>query len=84
MYVYRYICIVLTFVSLARFFAPDGKHSTPQESGTATPQIALPVLPDSFLGWIPALYRVTEEQVLGLCWPGRFCGAHPDAYAAGR
>ncbi|TGJ85865.1 hypothetical protein E0Z10_g2877 [Xylaria hypoxylon] len=28
------------------------------------PQIALPVLPDSFLGWIPALYRVTEEQIL--------------------
>ncbi|KAI8635462.1 DUF221-domain-containing protein [Xylariaceae sp. FL1651] len=28
------------------------------------PDIALPVLPDSFLGWIPALYRVTEEQVL--------------------
>ncbi|KAI1764508.1 DUF221-domain-containing protein [Hypoxylon sp. FL1150] len=28
------------------------------------PQIALPALPDSFLGWIPALYRVTEEQVL--------------------
>ncbi|KAI1779545.1 DUF221-domain-containing protein [Hypoxylon cercidicola] len=28
------------------------------------PQIALPVLPDSFLGWIPALYKVTEEQVL--------------------
>ncbi|KAI0890152.1 DUF221-domain-containing protein [Annulohypoxylon maeteangense] len=28
------------------------------------PQIALPVLPDSFFGWIPALYRVTEEQVL--------------------
>ncbi|KAI1381989.1 DUF221-domain-containing protein [Hypoxylon crocopeplum] len=28
------------------------------------PQIALPILPDSFLGWIPALYRVTEEQVL--------------------
>ncbi|KAJ2983458.1 hypothetical protein NUW58_g6246 [Xylaria curta] len=28
------------------------------------PEIALPVLPDSFLGWIPALYRVTEEQVL--------------------
>ncbi|KAF2968796.1 hypothetical protein GQX73_g4756 [Xylaria multiplex] len=30
----------------------------------SNPQIALPVLPDSFLGWIPALYRVTEEQVL--------------------
>ncbi|KAI0841898.1 DUF221-domain-containing protein [Hypoxylon sp. FL0890] len=28
------------------------------------PQIALPKLPDSFFGWIPALYRVTEEQVL--------------------
>ncbi|KAI1147514.1 hypothetical protein F4825DRAFT_147175 [Nemania diffusa] len=28
------------------------------------PEIALPVLPDSFLGWIPALYRVSEEQVL--------------------
>ncbi|KAI1415839.1 DUF221-domain-containing protein [Hypoxylon sp. FL1857] len=28
------------------------------------PQIALPTLPDSFFGWIPALYRVTEEQVL--------------------
>ncbi|KAI0857918.1 DUF221-domain-containing protein [Xylaria cubensis] len=28
------------------------------------PEIALPVLPDSFLGWIPALFRITEEQVL--------------------
>lgn len=28
------------------------------------PQIALPILPDSFLGWIPALYRVTDAQVL--------------------
>ncbi|KAH9888287.1 hypothetical protein F4778DRAFT_755813 [Xylariomycetidae sp. FL2044] len=28
------------------------------------PQIHLPALPDTFLGWIPALYRVTEEQVL--------------------
>ncbi|KAK7747735.1 hypothetical protein SLS62_008879 [Diatrype stigma] len=28
------------------------------------PKIALPHLPDSFLGWIPALYKVTEEQVL--------------------
>ncbi|KAI8964825.1 DUF221-domain-containing protein [Daldinia sp. FL1419] len=28
------------------------------------PQIALPPLPDSFFGWIPALYRITEEQVL--------------------
>jgi len=28
------------------------------------PSIALPVLPDTFLGWIPALYKVTEQQVL--------------------
>ncbi|KAI1806419.1 DUF221-domain-containing protein [Daldinia bambusicola] len=28
------------------------------------PKIALPALPDSFFGWIPALYRITEEQVL--------------------
>ncbi|KAK8049629.1 hypothetical protein PG994_011359 [Apiospora phragmitis] len=28
------------------------------------PQIALPALPDTFLGWVPALYRVTDEQVL--------------------
>ncbi|KAI0483330.1 hypothetical protein GGR56DRAFT_623920 [Xylariaceae sp. FL0804] len=30
----------------------------------SNPQIALPALPDSFLGWVPALYRVTEEQIL--------------------
>lgn len=24
----------------------------------------LPELPDTFLGWIPALYRITEDQVL--------------------
>ncbi|KAK6087272.1 hypothetical protein SCUP234_01903 [Seiridium cupressi] len=28
------------------------------------PHINLPALPDSFFGWMPALYRVTEEQVL--------------------
>ncbi|OHE98458.1 hypothetical protein CORC01_06249 [Colletotrichum orchidophilum] len=28
------------------------------------PKIGLPTLPDTFLGWIPGLYRVTEEQVL--------------------
>lgn len=26
--------------------------------------IKLPALPDTFLGWIPALYRITEDQVL--------------------
>lgn len=28
------------------------------------PHVNLPALPDSFLGWMPALYRVTEAQVL--------------------
>ncbi|KAK8089005.1 hypothetical protein PG997_003966 [Apiospora hydei] len=28
------------------------------------PKIALPALPDTFFGWVPALYRVTDEQVL--------------------
>ncbi|KAK0624831.1 hypothetical protein B0T17DRAFT_590638 [Bombardia bombarda] len=28
------------------------------------PAIGLPVLPDTFLGWIPHLYRITEQQVL--------------------
>ncbi|POS75071.1 DUF221 domain-containing protein [Diaporthe helianthi] len=28
------------------------------------PQIGLPLLPDSFFGWMPALYKITEEQVL--------------------
>lgn len=26
--------------------------------------IKLPALPDTFFGWIPALYRITEDQVL--------------------
>ncbi|KAI1101449.1 DUF221-domain-containing protein [Jackrogersella minutella] len=30
----------------------------------SNPLIALPALPDSFFGWMPALYRITEEQVL--------------------
>ncbi|KAK1970050.1 DUF221-domain-containing protein [Colletotrichum sublineola] len=28
------------------------------------PNIGLPALPNTFFGWMPALYRVTEEQVL--------------------
>ncbi|KAK2049078.1 DUF221-domain-containing protein [Colletotrichum somersetense] len=28
------------------------------------PSIGLPALPNTFFGWMPALYRVTEEQVL--------------------
>ncbi|KAH7034797.1 uncharacterized protein B0I36DRAFT_263807 [Microdochium trichocladiopsis] len=28
------------------------------------PHVNLPALPDTFLGWIPALYRITDDQVL--------------------
>ncbi|KAL2135002.1 hypothetical protein VTI74DRAFT_10137 [Chaetomium olivicolor] len=28
------------------------------------PLLGLPALPDTFFGWIPALYRITEQQVL--------------------
>ncbi|OAA61761.1 DUF221 domain protein [Niveomyces insectorum RCEF 264] len=32
---------------------------------SAEEQVAsLPVLPDSFFGWLPALYRITEDQIL--------------------
>jgi hypothetical protein len=27
--------------------------------------VSLPELPDTFLGWLPVLYRVTDEEVLG-------------------
>jgi len=28
------------------------------------PRIGLPTLPDSFFGWVPALYRITDQQLL--------------------
>lgn len=28
------------------------------------PNVGLPALPNSFFGWMPELYRITEEQVL--------------------
>lgn len=28
------------------------------------PKIGLPELPNTFFGWIPKLYKVTEEQIL--------------------
>ncbi|KAK4098574.1 DUF221-domain-containing protein [Parathielavia hyrcaniae] len=28
------------------------------------PQVGLPALPDTFFGWIPVLYKITEQQVL--------------------
>ncbi len=49
---------------LGQILRPRWKTLYAARKRHSNPQIALPVLPDSFLGWIPALYRVTEEQVL--------------------
>ncbi|KAK3309781.1 uncharacterized protein B0T15DRAFT_424727 [Chaetomium strumarium] len=38
----------------------------------SNPLLHLPALPDSFFGWIPTLYKITEQQVL--------CSAGLDAY----
>ncbi|KAK8138547.1 hypothetical protein PG984_001927 [Apiospora sp. TS-2023a] len=46
------------------FFRPRWPSLYAARKRHADPQIALPALPDTFLGWVPALYRVTDEQVL--------------------
>ncbi|KAI1128433.1 DUF221-domain-containing protein [Nemania abortiva] len=65
-----YVQLVLSFaLGVSAFIAfcilrPRWKTLYAARKRHTNPEIALPVLPDSFLGWIPALYRVTEEQVL--------------------
>ncbi|KAJ8105422.1 hypothetical protein ONZ43_g7433 [Nemania bipapillata] len=65
-----YVQLVLSFaLGISAFTAfcilrPRWKTLYAARKRQSNPEIALPVLPDSFLGWIPALYRVTEEQVL--------------------
>ncbi|KAI0144275.1 DUF221-domain-containing protein [Xylariaceae sp. FL1272] len=65
-----YVQLVLSFgLGVTAFIAfcilrPRWKTLYAARKRHKDPQIALPVLPDSFLGWIPALYRVTEDQVL--------------------
>ncbi|KAK3355496.1 hypothetical protein B0H65DRAFT_49641 [Neurospora tetraspora] len=39
-------------------------YASRKRASMADPSIALPQLPDTFFGWMPALYRVTEQQVL--------------------
>ncbi|RYP50716.1 hypothetical protein DL769_010915 [Monosporascus sp. CRB-8-3] len=65
-YVQSVISLGLGFTALFAFciLRPRWKTLYAARKRRSDPQIALPVLPDSFLGWIPALYRVTEEQVL--------------------
>lgn len=43
----------------------------------------LPTLPDTFLGWIPVLYKISEEQVLASAGldayvVGSFCSIEPE------
>ncbi|KAJ8128981.1 hypothetical protein O1611_g4649 [Lasiodiplodia mahajangana] len=65
-----YVQLVLSFaLGVSAFTAfcilrPRWKTLYAARKRHTNPEIALPVLPDSFLGWIPALYRVTEKQVL--------------------
>ncbi|KAI1500049.1 hypothetical protein F5X99DRAFT_255369 [Biscogniauxia marginata] len=65
-----YVQLVISFaLGIAAFVGfcilrPRWKALYAARKRHSDPKIALPVLPDSFLGWIPALYRVTEEQVL--------------------
>ncbi|KAI0817634.1 hypothetical protein GGR55DRAFT_28938 [Xylaria sp. FL0064] len=65
-----YVQLVISFaLGISAFVAfcilrPRWKTLYAARKRHSNPEIALPVLPDSFLGWIPALYRVTEEQVL--------------------
>ncbi|KAH9994169.1 DUF221-domain-containing protein [Xylariaceae sp. FL0662B] len=66
--IYVQLVISLT-LGISAFFAfcilrPRWKTLYAARKRHTDPTIALPLLPDSFLGWIPALYRVTEAQVL--------------------
>lgn len=42
------LCITLTCPALGSFFVPDGRHSMPQESDTATPKSHCPSFPIAF------------------------------------
>jgi len=64
------VCISLT-LGVVSFFVfcfwrPRWKtlYSARKRRLEAAANLDLPQLPDSFFGWIPALYKVTEEQVL--------------------
>ncbi|KLU84448.1 hypothetical protein MAPG_03490 [Magnaporthiopsis poae ATCC 64411] len=46
------------------FLRPRWKSLYAARKRHLDPAIGLPPLPDSLFGWIPALYRITEEQVL--------------------
>lgn len=54
----------LTPAALPQVLRPRWKSLYAARKRYSDPPIAAPFLPDSFLGWIPALYKITEEDVL--------------------
>ncbi|KXJ96039.1 hypothetical protein Micbo1qcDRAFT_187701 [Microdochium bolleyi] len=65
---YLQLAISLT-LGLSAFFAfciirPRWKALYSARKRRLDPHINLPTLPDTFFGWIPALYRITDDQVL--------------------
>ncbi|PKS06319.1 hypothetical protein jhhlp_007067 [Lomentospora prolificans] len=61
-----YVSLALGVVSFLAFcfWRPRWKTLYSARKRRLNPDVDLPTLPDSFFGWIPALYKVTEEQVL--------------------
>ncbi|KAI0021067.1 hypothetical protein F4780DRAFT_313771 [Xylariomycetidae sp. FL0641] len=51
-----FLCFCILRPRWKSLYAARRRHSDPR--------VALPPLPDSFFGWIPHLYRVTEDQIL--------------------
>ncbi|KAL2021369.1 hypothetical protein VTK56DRAFT_7234 [Thermocarpiscus australiensis] len=45
-------------------FRPRWKSLYAARKWHPDPSVGLPTLPDTFFGWIPALFRITEQQVL--------------------
>ncbi|KAB5551023.1 hypothetical protein GE09DRAFT_1059535 [Coniochaeta sp. 2T2.1] len=60
------ISLLLGFSAFFAFCAlrPKWKTLYAARKRRFDPSSGLPTLPDTFFGWIPALYRVTEQQVL--------------------
>ncbi|KAK1829995.1 hypothetical protein QBC39DRAFT_120853 [Podospora conica] len=61
--------VISLSLGLSAFFAfcflrPRWKSLYAARKRRLDPSIGLPALPDTFFGWIPALYRITEQQVL--------------------
>lgn len=65
-YVQLAISLTLGFSAFITFciIRPRWKTLYSARKRRLDPKINLPALPDTFFGWIPALHRITDEQVL--------------------